>query len=384
MCDFFWRWSMTFMMQPLERSLFVRRRRIHVETDAVIDESRRNGEVEFHEPCYALIKLSSERLNYSSLRWRQVIGSTWSLPSSSLSCTHRCLRTRKIIYSRRPSDHLTRQRNIANQSARVLLRTRNLFCISNRESEGSPKINHCSLCSWINHRRIKTKDVFLVESRRPLVKSLIKNDVCSFLLHNLRAFSEDRGLGQDVSLQIHQVLAAIGHHGQWNWHAHEHANFHSSQINASLWKLGSLRRSAVPLVYCVSTATMPRSVLLFWLCWESMPKMVTIVFDYVPENRSKTEMLPVCLAITASAICRASGLQPLLRLALTLDRRHAKLQKLSIAVVRNLTQTSRRTTATIERETRSFSSMNGSREISQSCNVDDDCPRHSGRGVPHG
>jgi len=48
----------------------------------------------------------------------------------------------------------------------------------------------------------------------------------------------------------------------------------------------------------------------------------------------------IFLAITASAICRASGLQPLLRLALTLDRRHAKLQKSAITVVRYLTQTS--------------------------------------------
>ncbi|CAF4587699.1 unnamed protein product, partial [Rotaria sp. Silwood2] len=49
-----------------------------------------------------------------------------------------------------------------------------------------------------------------------------------------------------------------------------------------------------------------------------------------------------------------SGLQPLLRLALTLDRRHAKLQKLSITVVRYLTQTkklaSRATSTTIVRD----------------------------------
>jgi hypothetical protein len=51
------------------------------------------------------------------------------------------------------------------------------------------------------------------ESRRPLVKALIKNDVCSFLLHNLRAVADDRGLGQDISLQIHQILSIIGHHG---------------------------------------------------------------------------------------------------------------------------------------------------------------------------
>ncbi len=55
--------------------------------------------------------------------------------------------------------------------------------------------------------------VFLIETRRPLVKPLIKNDVCSFLLHNLRAVADDRGLGQDISLQIHQILAVIGHHG---------------------------------------------------------------------------------------------------------------------------------------------------------------------------
>jgi hypothetical protein len=55
--------------------------------------------------------------------------------------------------------------------------------------------------------------VFLKETRRPLVKALIKNDVCSFLLHNLRAVADDRGLGQDISLQIHQILSIIGHHG---------------------------------------------------------------------------------------------------------------------------------------------------------------------------
>jgi hypothetical protein len=46
-----------------------------------------------------------------------------------------------------------------------------------------------------------------------LVKALIQNDVCSFLLNNLRAVSDDRGLGQDISLQIHHILAIIGHHG---------------------------------------------------------------------------------------------------------------------------------------------------------------------------
>ena len=51
------------------------------------------------------------------------------------------------------------------------------------------------------------------ETRRPLVKVLIKNDACSFLLHNLRAVADDRGLGQEISLQIHQILAIIGHHG---------------------------------------------------------------------------------------------------------------------------------------------------------------------------
>ncbi len=54
---------------------------------------------------------------------------------------------------------------------------------------------------------------FCKETRRPLVKALIKNDVCSFLLHNLRAVADDRGLGQDISLQIHQILSVIGHHG---------------------------------------------------------------------------------------------------------------------------------------------------------------------------
>lgn len=51
------------------------------------------------------------------------------------------------------------------------------------------------------------------ETRRPLVKSMIKNDACSFLLHNLRTVAEDRGLGQEISLQIHQILAIIGHYG---------------------------------------------------------------------------------------------------------------------------------------------------------------------------
>ncbi len=55
--------------------------------------------------------------------------------------------------------------------------------------------------------------VLFEETRRPLVKALIKNDVCSFLLHNLRAVADDRGLGQDISLQIHQILSIIGHHG---------------------------------------------------------------------------------------------------------------------------------------------------------------------------
>jgi hypothetical protein len=55
--------------------------------------------------------------------------------------------------------------------------------------------------------------LFVEESRRPLVKALIKNDVCSFLLHNLRAIADDRGLGQDILLQTHQILAIIGHHG---------------------------------------------------------------------------------------------------------------------------------------------------------------------------
>ncbi|CAF4048930.1 unnamed protein product [Rotaria sordida] len=51
------------------------------------------------------------------------------------------------------------------------------------------------------------------KSSRPMVKALIKNDICSFLLNTLRTVSEDRGLGQDVSLQIHQILAIIGRHG---------------------------------------------------------------------------------------------------------------------------------------------------------------------------
>jgi hypothetical protein len=46
-----------------------------------------------------------------------------------------------------------------------------------------------------------------------LVKALIKNDACSFLLHTVRASADDRGLGQDISLQIHQILSVIGHHG---------------------------------------------------------------------------------------------------------------------------------------------------------------------------
>lgn len=54
---------------------------------------------------------------------------------------------------------------------------------------------------------------FVAETRRPLVKALVKNDVCSFLLHTLRAVGDDRGLGQEISLQIHQILAVIGRHG---------------------------------------------------------------------------------------------------------------------------------------------------------------------------
>ncbi|CAF2396050.1 unnamed protein product [Rotaria sp. Silwood2] len=150
---------------------------------------------------------------------------------------------------------------------------------------------------------------------RPLVKALIKNDVCSFLLHTLRSVSEDRGLGQDVSLQIHQILAVIGHHDK------------RLALKARLFKtiactIGLLRIYSYNAKVC--------------------PVLLTLLKIYAKN------------AITASSICRASGLQPLLRLALTLDRRHAKLQKLSITVVRYLTQTkklaSRATSTTIVRD----------------------------------
>ena len=62
--------------------------------------------------------------------------------------------------------------------------------------------------------RFNENSLSFEETRRPLVKALIKNDVCSFLLHHLRAVADDRGLGQDLSLQIHQILAVIGHHGR--------------------------------------------------------------------------------------------------------------------------------------------------------------------------
>ncbi|CAF0776542.1 unnamed protein product [Adineta steineri] len=138
------------------------------------------------------------------------------------------------------------------------------------------------------------------KTRRPLVKALIKNDVCSFLLHNLRAVADDRGLGQEVALQIHQILAIIGHHDK------------RLPLKARLFKtigstIGLLR------VYSYNAK----------IC----PVILTLLKIYAKN------------AITASAICRAQGLQPLLRLALTLDRRHAKLQKSSITVVRYLTQT---------------------------------------------
>lgn len=62
-------------------------------------------------------------------------------------------------------------------------------------------------------------DRLFLEGRRPLVKALIKNDACSFLFSALRASAEDKGLGQDVSLQIHHILAIIGHHGStWLFH----------------------------------------------------------------------------------------------------------------------------------------------------------------------
>ena len=54
---------------------------------------------------------------------------------------------------------------------------------------------------------------FFQESRRPLVKALVKNDASSFLFHTLRSLADDRGLGHEISLQIHQILAIIGHHG---------------------------------------------------------------------------------------------------------------------------------------------------------------------------
>lgn len=60
---------------------------------------------------------------------------------------------------------------------------------------------------------IKLICLLFAETRRPLVKILIKNDACTLLLHNLRAVADDRGLGHDISLQIHQILAVIGHHG---------------------------------------------------------------------------------------------------------------------------------------------------------------------------
>ncbi|CAF0810559.1 unnamed protein product [Rotaria sordida] len=153
------------------------------------------------------------------------------------------------------------------------------------------------------------------KSSRPMVKALIKNDICSFLLNTLRTVSEDRGLGQDVSLQIHQILAIIGRHDK------------RLALKARLFKtisctIGLLRIYSYNAKIC--------------------PVLLTLLKIYAKN------------AITASSICRASGLQPLLRLALTLDRRHAKLQKLSITVVRHLTQTkklaARATSTTIVRD----------------------------------
>ncbi|CAF0963815.1 unnamed protein product [Adineta ricciae] len=153
------------------------------------------------------------------------------------------------------------------------------------------------------------------KTRRPLVKALIKNDVCSFLLHHLRAVADDRGLGQDLSLQIHQILAVIGHHDK------------RLPLKARLFKtlgctIGLLR------IYSYNA--------------KIGPVILTLLKIYAKN------------AITASAICRVQGLQPLLRLALTLDRRHAKLQKAAITVVRYLTQTkklaARAATTTIVRD----------------------------------
>ncbi|CAF3080993.1 unnamed protein product [Rotaria socialis] len=153
------------------------------------------------------------------------------------------------------------------------------------------------------------------KTSRPLVKSLIKNDVCSFLLNTLRVVAEDRGLGQDISLQIHQILAAIGHHDK------------RLALKARLFKTVG---STISLLRIYSYNA------------KVCPVLLTLLKIYAKN------------AITAAAICRAAGLQPLLRLALTLDRRHAKLQRLSITVVRHLTQTkklaARATTTTIVRD----------------------------------
>ena len=97
--------------ETIREIVFAPRRGIHVDSDAVSDESSERREVEFLGPNYALIKFSSERLNYSSRQWRQVIESMCFSPASSPSRTQRSLRTREIIDSRRPSDHLTRHRN---------------------------------------------------------------------------------------------------------------------------------------------------------------------------------------------------------------------------------------------------------------------------------
>lgn len=95
----------------------------------------------------------------------------------------------------------------------------------------------------------------------------------------------------------------------------------------------------------------------------------------------------VSLAITAAAICRASGLQPLLRLAFTLDRRYGKLQKLSITVVRYLTQTSINVLKHRERLSNIFDGLCLlliNRKTSCARNNIDNCQRSVGRCFPYG
>lgn len=153
------------------------------------------------------------------------------------------------------------------------------------------------------------------KTRRPLVKALMKNDACTFLLHNLRAVADDRGLGHDISLQIHQILSIIGHHDK------------RLALKARLFKtisctVGLFRTYSYNAKYS--------------------PVILTLLKIYAKNGT------------TASVICRTNGLQPLFRLALTLDRRHAKLQKLAITVVRCLTQTkklaARATSTTLVRD----------------------------------